>query len=136
MPDNKITIDQDKDRLDIDMIHEFLQSAYWAQGRTLTEVKRSIINSICFGVYIREKQIGFARVVSDFTIFGYIMDVFILKEYRGKGYGMILMNHIVNESTLHGVQNWMLATSDAHGLYSKIGFQSIPNPEKIMSKKS
>ncbi len=130
----KITINQDKQSLDLDTIAGFLSTAYWSEGRTRSMIKTTIDNSICFGMYADGKQIGFARVVSDHVVFAYLMDVFILPEYRGNGYGYKLMDHIINKSELKAVQNWMLATSDAHELYKKFGFKSLPNPHKIMSK--
>lgn len=128
----KITICKDKQKLDIDMIFDFLSSAYWSKGRTKSMIKTTIENSHCFGVYQEEKQIGFARVVSDSIVFGYIMDVFILSEYRGEGHGVTLMDYILNDSELNAVQNWMLATSDAHGLYEKFGFKALVDSSKVM----
>lgn len=131
---DKINISLDRQRLDIDLIYNFLKTAYWAKGRSKTMVRNTINNSICFGVYIGEKQIGFARVVSDRVVFAYLMDVFIIPEFRRKGHGSALIDFILKEPQLRDVQNWMLATSDAHKLYQKFGFNSLEFPNKIMKK--
>jgi len=133
---SKIMINQDKEMLDDDFIYNYLKDAYWAKGRTMEMVQTTIRNSICFGVYKDNRQIGFARVVSDKAVFAYIMDVFILPEQQGNGYGSELMSKILNDSELKNVQNWLLAISDAHGLYQKFGFKALPNPDKIMGKVS
>jgi len=113
----ELRISQDKELLDLDLIVDFLSTAYWSKGRTRSMIKTTIEHSICFGMYLEDRQIGFARTVTDHVVFAYLMDVFILSEYRGNGYGSQLMDHIINNSELNGIQNWMLATSDAHGLY-------------------
>jgi len=129
-----IIISLDKQKLDLEMIYNFLKTAYWAKGRSKSMVQTSIDNSICFGVYIQESQIGFARVVSDKSVFAYVMDVFILQKYRGKGYGIALIDFIMKEPQMKEVQNWLLATSDAQNLYKKFGFKSLPNPNTVMKK--
>ena len=127
-------ISTDKDKLDLNVIHDFLTNrSYWAIGRSLETVKRSIENSICFGVYDNsDKLVGFARVLTDYAVFAYIMDVFILEDYRKKGLGKQLMNAIMQHSDLQGLQRFMLATNDAHELYEKYGFKRTVIPEKIM----
>jgi GNAT superfamily N-acetyltransferase len=131
---NKITISTDKNLLDIPMIHQFLSNrSYWAKGRSLETVTNSIENSMCVGVYLETgKQIGFARIVTDYAIFGWIMDVFILEEYRGKAYGKQLMNYIVNCPELKNLGKMGLATADAHGLYKQSGFTGLAKPENAM----
>jgi len=106
-------------------VQQFLKDTYWATGRTMTEVQITIDNSFCFGIYLNEKQIGFARV----------MDVFIVEEYRGKGYSSILINSMTTEPKLKQVKIWRLTTLDAHFLYQKFGFKALENPEKMMEKK-
>ena len=113
---------------------KFLTSSYWAEGRTVEEVKRSIENSICFGVYKDDRQIGFARVASDLTIIAYLMDVFIIKEYRGKGFSKLLLNRIFEDDRFKGVKKWILATKDAHSLYAGFGFDKIKNADRLMEK--
>ncbi len=116
-------------------VQQFLKDTYWATGRTMTEVQITIDNSFCFGIYLNEKQIGFARVITDYVVFAYVMDVFIVEEHRGKGYSSILINSMTTEPKLKEVKIWRLATLDAHFLYQKFGFKALENPEKMMEKK-
>ena len=127
-------ISTDPKLLDIDLIHQYLTNAYWAKGRTKAEVVQSIDNSLCFGIYLDQQQIGFTRVLTDYVVFGYVMDVFILPEYRGKGYSKLLLKTIFDHHDLQQIQRWMLATKDAHGLYQQFGFNAIPNPSVLMGK--
>jgi N-acetylglutamate synthase-like GNAT family acetyltransferase len=131
---NRFTISDDKNKLDINLIHKFLSGSYWAKERTLEQVARSVENSLCFGLYSGEKQIGFARVLTDFVTIAYLMDVFIVEDYRGKGLSKILLDRILNDERFSNVKKWMLATADAHSLYEKFGFSSLMNPEKFMEK--
>ena len=128
------TISTDKDRLDIIVIHDFLSNrSYWAKNRSYETVVRSVENSLCFGMYNEsETMIGFARVVSDFAVFAYIMDVFILEEYRNKGLGKKLMDGIMKHPDLQGLQRIMLATKDAHEMYRKFGFKMTESADKLM----
>jgi len=131
-----IQISTDKTRLDIDLIHNYLsKESYWATGRDLEIVKCSIDHSLCFGLYINDKQIGFARVVTDYAVFAWLMDVFILNDYRGKGYGKELMNAIITHDKLQNLQRWGLGTEDAHGLYEQFGFKPLSKPQNIMEIK-
>ena len=129
-----IEISKDKSRLDIDLIHEFLTDTYWAKGRTRDEVKTSIEHSLCFGVYIDNKQIGFARIATDYVVFAYLMDVFILTEHRGNGYSKQLMKVVNEEPLLKSCKVWMLKTSDAHKLYNQFGYSELKHPEKLMER--
>jgi len=129
-----IEISKDKSRLDIEMIHEFLTHTYWAKGRTFNEVKTSIEHCLCFGVYLENKQIGFARIATDYVVFAYLMDVFILPEFRGNGYSKQLMKAINEEQSLQLCKIWMLKTSDAHKLYRQFGFTELKHPEKLMER--
>ena len=129
-----ITISTDKSKLQMEVIHKFLTKAYWAKGRTIEEVKKSIEHCLCFGVYLDEKQIGFARIATDFTVFAYILDVFILPEYQGNGYSKQLMKAINEEPQLKSCKVWMLKTSDAHGLYKQFGYSELKHPEKVMER--
>lgn len=129
-----LVISDDKSRLDIKLIHKFLTSSYWAEGRTVEEVKKSIEHSLCFGVYKDDRQIGFARVVSDLTIIAYLMDVFIIEEYRGKGFSKLLLNRIFEDDRFKSIKKWMLATKDAHSLYAGFGFDKIKNADRLMEK--
>lgn len=129
-----ITVSTDKSKLDVPFIQNFLKDIYWAAGRTIDEVQTTIDASFCFGIYLDGKQIGFARVITDYVVFAYMMDVFIDEKYRGKGYSSILIDAIMNEPQLQQVKIWRLATSDAHFLYDKFGFTSLAYPEKMMEK--
>lgn len=130
-----ISFSRDKERLDAAMIHDFLiNESYWAQTRTFEQTKTAIENSICFGVYDGEKQIGFARVVSDKATFAYVGDVFIIEEYRGCGLSKRLMQEIVSHPELQGLRRWLLATRDAHGLYEQFDFAELKFPERWMER--
>jgi predicted GNAT family acetyltransferase len=129
-----IEISKDKLRLDVDVIHQFLTTTYWAKGRTLKEVQTSIDHCLCFGVYLENKQIGFARIATDYVVFAYLMDVFILREHRGKGYSKQLMKAINEEPLLKPCKVWMLKTSDAHELYKQFGYTELKHPEKVMER--
>src|SRR5258708_6851095 len=111
-------ISTDEKRLQIDAIRKFLvEESYWAANRTSEQMQKAVDNSLCFGLYAADKQIGFARVVSDFATFAYLGDVFILKEFRGRGLSKWLMETIISHPDLQGLRRWLLATRDAHGLY-------------------
>ena len=128
-------IDTKKSRLDLDVIQSFLAyDSYWAQNRTPEQTRTAIENSICFGVYAGERQIGFARVVSDQATFAYLGDVFILKDFRGHGRSKWLMETIVSHPDLQGLRRWVLATRDAHGLYSQYDFAPLKFPERWMER--
>lgn len=128
----EIEINTDKSRLDIDFINEFISNSYWAKGRTIETMQTCIDNSLNFGVYLQDRQVGFARVVTDFGQFAYIMDLFIEEKYRGKGYSKELMKYIIEFDKLKKVKVWRLATSDAHDLYKKFGFNPLAKPENLM----
>ena len=128
-----IEISTDKEKLDIQVIHNYLSNeSYWARGRAIETVQRSIENSLCFGVYSENKQVGFARVITDYAVFAWLLDVFILPEYQGKGYGKKLMKAIMKHSNLQGLRRWGLGTDDAHGLYKQFGFAPLQKPENMM----
>ena len=129
-----ITVSTDKSKLNVPFIQNFLKDVYWAAGRTIEEVQITIDSSFCFGIYLDDKQIGFCRVITDYVVFAYVMDVFINEEHRGKGYSTILINTMMTEPKLQQVKIWRLATSDAHFLYKKFGFNSLAHPEKMMEK--
>lgn len=129
-----IEISSDKNKLQLEVIHNFLTKSYWAKGRSLEEVKTSIEHCLCYGVYMNDKQIGFARVSTDYVVFAYLMDVFILPEYRGHGYSKELIKTINEDSKLKKCKVWMLKTLDAHGLYKQFGYTELKHPEKIMER--
>lgn len=131
----EFSISTDEDRLQIDTIHNFLsQKAYWARGRTREQTETAIKNSICFGLYHSDRQIGFARVISDKATFAYIGDVFVLDEFRGQGLSKWLMEAIIAHPELQGLRRWLLATRDAHGLYAKFEFASLRFPDRWMER--
>ncbi len=125
-------ISVDKRKLQFKVIQDFLSNSYWAKGRKSEITKATIRNSVCFGLYHKSKQIGFARVISDLATFAYLADVFIIEEYRGKGLAKWFMKVVFEYEQFKLVKRWMLATSDAHGLYRKFGFTEIPDPSKLM----
>ncbi len=128
-------ISTDEKRLQFDVIQKFLaDDSYWAQNRTPEQTRTAIENSICFGLYHHDKQVGFARVVSDRATFAYIGDVFVLDEYRERGLSKWLMEAIVAHPDLQGLRRWLLATRDAHGLYEKYGFGALKFPERWMER--
>ena len=128
-------ISTDKSKLDIAVIHGFLSTSYWAEEIPVEIVQKAIENSLCFGVYDGERQIGFARVITDYATFGYLADVFIIESARGNGLSKWLMECILMHPQLQGLRNFCLMTQDAHTLYARYGFKNIPKPENFMAKK-
>ncbi|MDQ6800034.1 MAG: GNAT family N-acetyltransferase [Acidobacteriota bacterium] len=127
------TISTDKSRLDVAMIHRYLsEESYWAKNIPRELVERAIENSICFGAYDGERQIGFARVVTDRVVFAYVGDVFVLDAYRGHGVSKQLMQAIRDHPDLQRLRRWHLLTRDAHALYRQFGFQELAKPELHM----
>ncbi len=131
-----ISISTEKSLLDIDLIHNFLRNSYWAKEIPLEIVKKSIDHSHCFGVYEGEEQVGFARVITDYSCFAYIGDVFIIPEKQGKGLGKKLIKYILEFPDFIGLRRWHLVTLDAQGLYKKFGFNNPENPEYHMEIKN
>lgn len=123
----------DKSRLDIDVIHGYLSlESYWSPSIPRAVVERAITHSICFGIYEEGAQIGFARVITDTATFAYLADVFILPAHRGRGLSKWMMECILSHPDLQGLRRFMLATRDAHGLYTQFGFTALDKPENIM----
>lgn len=126
-------ISTDQTLLDIDTIYNYLDGeSYWAKGIPKQKLEQAIANSICFGIYLNKKQIGFARVISDKATFAYLADVFVLAGHRGVGLSKWLVQTILAHPDLQGIRRWMLATADAHGLYKQFGFNPISKPERFM----
>ena len=123
----EFTVSTDASKLDLATIHSFLTDCYWAKGIPLDVVRRSVENSLCFGVYHRKQQVGFARVISDYATFAYLADVFILESHRSRGLSKLLIKSIMEHPQLQGLRRWSLATSDAHGLYEQFGFKPLRN---------
>lgn len=130
-------ISTDRDRLDLDTIHRFLSTeAYWSPGVAREVVERSIENSVCFGVYEGNEQVGFARVVTDGATFGWLADVFIVSGHRGRGLGKRLVEAILEHPELRGLRRWMLGTADAHELYRRFGFSELRDVGRFMALES
>ena len=129
---DQFTISTDPARLDTDAIVDFLTRAYWAKGRPRERTERALTNSLVFGLYHGKKLIGLARVISDYSIFAYLCDVFIHEDYRAHGLGKWLMETVHNHPDLQGLRRWILATRDAHGLYRQFGWDALANPEGWM----
>ncbi len=126
----------DKSKLQIGMIHTYLsEESYWAKNIPLTVVQDSIKGSLCFGIYTDGRQLGYARVITDLASFGYLADVFILKEYRGKGLSKELMTFIMDYAPFKKLRRFMLATKDARGLYEQFGFKPLSEPNRFMEIK-
>jgi GNAT superfamily N-acetyltransferase len=132
---DEFSISTDPARLDIDAVHAFLTASYWANGITREMVERSIAHSLPFGVYDGDRQVGFARVITDRTTFAYLSDVFILPEAQGKGLGKWMIDVIVSHPELQGLRRWLLFTRDARGLYEKYGFTDVGGPSLFMERK-
>jgi GNAT superfamily N-acetyltransferase len=133
--DPQFDISTDLDRLDVTMIYRFLsEESTWAVGIGRDIVERAIDNSLCFGGYVDGRQVAFARVVTDYATFGNMVDVFVLSEYRGRGYGKLLVAAIMAHPSLQNLRRFTLATFDAHDLYRQFGFDTPSRPELLMEK--
>nr|WP_241025239.1 GNAT family N-acetyltransferase [Burkholderia sp. Ac-20384] len=123
----------DKRELDVDAIFDFLhRDAYWSLGIPRDVVERAIEGSLCFGAYVGDRLVGFARLVTDHATFAYLCDVFVLPAERGNGYGRALIDHVFAQEMVQGLRRIMLVTSDAHELYRPVGFELSANPERMM----
>ncbi len=133
-------ISTDKPRIDLDAVHDFLANrSYWAKGRTLETIQRSIDNSVVFGLYAQDstgasRQVGFARVVTDYATFAWLCDVFVSEASRGHGLGKWLIECVVSHPELQNLKRWLLATRDAHGLYAQYGFTVVEEPGRWMTR--
>lgn len=127
-------ISTDPSRLDVDVICGFLARSYWANDRPRERIERSLANSLVFGMYDGTQQIGLARVVTDYATFAWLCDVFIEEAYRGQSLGKWLMESVLSHPDLQGLRRLLLATRDAHKLYSQFGFEPLKNPERWMLK--
>jgi GNAT superfamily N-acetyltransferase len=125
-------ITTDKSRLDFDVIHGFLSQSYWSSGIPMDTVKKAAQHAVTFGIFHEKQQVGYARVITDCTTFGYLADVFVVENERGKGLSKWLVETILDAPFLQGLRRWMLATRDAHGLYQQYGFTLLENPDFFM----
>ena len=131
-----IFFSDDLKEMDLDLIYGFIKDSYWGLNRTFQEQKTAMENSINFGLFHKNEQIGYSRVMTDKVFFAYLLDVFVIESYRGKGYGKLLMEKVLNYPSLKSVDKWMLATRDAHEMYRKFGFEPVKDPSKLMDKMS
>ena len=131
---NQFTISADPARLDMNAVYDFLSRTYWAKTRPRERTDEAFANSLVFGVYEDKQMIGMGRVVTDFSIFAYLCDVFIHENYRRFGLGKWLAQSILEHPDLKDVRRWLLATDDAHGLYRQFGFEQLPEVEKWMQR--
>ena len=127
-------IDTDRTRLDLPLVHRFLAASHWAQDIPIAVLERAVEQSLPFGLYREAAQIGFARVVTDRATFGYLADVFVLPEERGKGLGRWLVETVLDHPELQGLRRWLLGTRDARGLYARCGFRTPPPPFAFMER--
>jgi GNAT superfamily N-acetyltransferase len=130
-----ILVTTDPARLDIETVHGFLTRSYWAEGIPREVVERSIRHSICFGAFEGDRQVGFARVISDRATFAYVGDVFVLPSHRGRSIGKRLMACITSHPELQNLRLWTLFTRDAHGLYRQHGFGEARHPDRLMERR-
>lgn len=127
------TITTDKSKMDIVAIHDFLSKhSGWSDNIPFDRVKTSIDNSLNFGLFHKDKQIGFARIISDFSTIAYLGDIYVLETYRGQGLSKKLMDAVIKHPNLQGLRRWILLTSTADWLYEKYGFTKLPKPELYM----
>ncbi len=129
---NPYMISTDPSKLDVDAIAGMLSRSYWARGRTRQNLERALQNSLVFGLYEGIRQIGLARVVTDYGVFGYLCDVFVHEDYRGRGLGKWLVQTVMSHPDLQGLRRWILATQDAHALYRQFGWSALEHPDLIM----
>jgi GNAT superfamily N-acetyltransferase len=130
---DEFVVSTDRTRLDINVIHGFLTTCYWAKGIPRETVVRSLEHSLCFGVYDGSgAQVGFARVVSDFATVAYLGDVFVLETHRGHGLSKFMMECVMGHPALQGLRRWILLTRDAHGLYQQFGFTPLTSADRYM----
>ena len=127
-----IVISNDRSLIDFERIGDFIQNAYWTDGRSLETIRASFDGSLCFVALEGDTQVGFARVITDYATLGYICDVIVFEEFRGRGISRHLIEAILNHPQLASVEGFMLATQDAHGLYEKYGFQRVAPGNKYM----
>jgi GNAT superfamily N-acetyltransferase len=130
--DIALSITTDPARLDLDVVHGFLATSYWAAGIPREIVERAVRHSLCFGAFAGDRQVGFARVISDYATYAYISDVFVVPSHRGRGVGKQLMAAIMAHPDLQHLRRWTLFTRDAHRLYRQFGFGEPHHPERLM----
>lgn len=128
------TITADKHRFDLVAIHAFLSRSYWSPGVPMAIVEKAVTNSLAFGIFFGEEQVGFGRVVTDKATFAYLADVYVLEAHRGKGLSKRLLETIHGHAELQGLRRFMLMTKDAHGLYARFGFKEPAHPSRVLER--
>lgn len=129
---NGYELSDDRPRIDRQFVHDELSKSYWAQAIPRSVTDKSIEHSLCFGIYKNDQQVAFARVVSDFATFAYLCDVIVTEPHRGEGLGKWLMECIMAHPELQNLRRFMLATLDAHSLYTRYGFESPKYPDRLL----
>ncbi|WP_421505728.1 GNAT family N-acetyltransferase [Erwinia rhapontici] len=126
-------LSSDPQKLDIDWVHrQIAEKSYWAQGQTREMTERSLAASLAFGIYHQQQQVGFGRLITDYSRFAYLSDVMIDDAHRGKGLGGWFAATILTHPELHTIKRWMLATDDAHEVYRRAGWQPVEKPQRLM----
>jgi GNAT superfamily N-acetyltransferase len=125
-----LSVTADRDRIDVDAVHAFLTRSFWASGISKALVAKSIAHSLCFGVFDEGRQVAFARVVTDYSTYAYLCDVYVLESHRGHGVATWMMAFVMNHPELEGLRRFQLVTRDAHGLYTRFGFGPLEHPER------
>ncbi|MSO55423.1 MAG: N-acetyltransferase [Acidobacteria bacterium] len=116
----------------MDAVHAFLTRSFWAEGISKELVAKAAANSLCFGLFDGQAQVGFARVITDRATYAYLCDVYVLESYRGRGLGKRLVEAVMAHPDLQGLRRFQLVTRDAHGLYERHGFALPADPERHM----
>ena len=129
-----LEISTDPARLDVDLVHAFLTTSYWAAGRPRAVVERSIANSICFGAYTSGRQVAFGRAITDRAVYAYFADIFVVPGFRGRGIGKRLVSAMLDHPDVAAVNGVQLRTRDAHGLYAAFGFGPVINANELMAR--
>ena len=124
----------DPSAVDLEVVHGFLSSSYWARGIPRETVARGLAHSLPFSLYLEERQVGFARAITDRATFAYLADVFVVEEHRGRGLGAWLVETVLAHPELQGLRRWLLVTRDAHELYLKFGFQPPAHPSRLLTR--
>ena len=122
--------------MDLEVIFKFVSNSYWGKSRTMEEQKIAIENTMNFGLFYKNRQIAYTRVMTDKVFFAYLLDVFVVEEFQNRGFGKLLMKNILNFPTLKHIDKWILATKNAHSFYEKFGFEAVRDPSKLMDKMS
>ena len=122
--------------MEFDVVFDFIKDSYWGNTRKKKEQRKAMQHSLNFGLFYQNQQIAYSRVMTDGVFFAYLLDVFVLPSFQGKGLGKVLIRNILNFNTLKDIDKWMLATRDAHELYMQFGFEIVKDPSKLMDKLS